>query len=70
MSRSMLSPAAAFAMGVSSLPRTRTQQPGSPTLIAAQRMIAGCGFVASAWIDQATSASSAPSSLLSLCGLR
>lgn len=70
MSRSMLSPAAALAVGVSSLPLTRTTHPGSPTLTPAQRVIAGNAFSSGAWLDQATSASSAPSSVLSLRGLR
>jgi len=70
MSRSILSPAAVVEVGVSSLPLTRTQPRGSRTLRTAQRIIVGRAFDSAAWLDQATSASSAPSSVLSLCGLR
>jgi len=70
MSRSMLSPAAALEVGVSSLPLTWTRHPGSRTLPPAQRMIAVRGFSWAAWLDRVTSTSSARSSVLSLCGLR
>jgi hypothetical protein len=69
MSRPMLSPVAALEVGVSSLPRTRRKRPGSLTLTPAQRVIAGRAFSSTAWLEQATSASSAPSSVLSVCGL-
>ena len=38
MSRSMLSPVPALALGVSSLPLTRTKHPGSPMLTLVQRI--------------------------------
>lgn len=69
MPRSMLSPVAALAVGVSSLPLTRRTHPGSLTLTA-QRIIAGHAFSSAAWLDRVTSTSAAPSSVLSLCGLR
>jgi len=69
MSRSMLSPVAALEL-VSSLRLTRRTQPWSLTLRSAQRIIVGRAFASAACLEQATSASSAPSSVPGLCGLR
>ena len=62
MSRSMLSPVPARAVGVSSLPRTRGTHPGSK-LTPAQRIIAGHAVSFAAWLEQAAGAFSDPLAL-------
>jgi hypothetical protein len=61
MSRPMLPPVAALAVGVSSLPLTRRKHHGTRILTPAQRMIAGRAFSSAA--EQATSTWSDPPAL-------